>query len=103
MRFKKFELITEADFISSVSLNCRSSIQPIHCLQQLTKPWIFYGERGQPFADWFAFPPCFLANRRELITIKSRADVMRRRVGKRIVRQERECAAIVVQKSPDKM
>ena len=79
------------------------SIEPIHCFQQPPKLWIICGERGQPFPDWFPFPPRFLATRRELITIKSRANVMRRRVGKGIVCQERECAAIVVQKFPYKM
>src|SRR5438874_8089677 len=38
-----------------------------------------------------------------MITIQPRADVTRRRGGKRIVGQERERAAIVVQKFPDEM
>src|SRR5437870_10553469 len=79
------------------------SIEPIHRNEQTLKLGIIYIQRGQPFADSFAFPPRFLSNRREPITIKSCSNVMRRSVWKGIVRQERECAAIVVQKFPDKM
>src|SRR5439155_14206669 len=48
-------------------------------------------------------PACFVAERRELVTIKSCADIVRRRIGKRIVREERERAAIVVPKFPDEV
>ena len=78
-------------------------VHPIHRFEQPVKLGIVRREGGQPSADWFAFPPCFLTNWREMITIKSRANVMRRRVGKGIVRKERERAAIVMQKFPNKM
>src|SRR6266496_1386682 len=35
-------------------------IQPIHRFEQAAKLGTVCGERGQPFADWVAFPPCFL-------------------------------------------
>src|SRR6266850_3219602 len=79
------------------------SVQPIHRVQQTPKLRVAYVQRGQPFADSFAFPPRFVANWRKLIAIQPCSNVMRRRVGKGIVRQERQRAAIVMQKFPYKM
>src|SRR6266853_1633074 len=104
MRSRKFELTTGADFMKTaiVPRDCRASIEPFHLVEQTPKPGIVCRERRQPFADSFAFPPRLLPDRREPIPVKSHSNVMRRRIRKRIIRQERECAAIVVQKFPDK-
>src|SRR5262249_21981387 len=53
------------------------SIQPIHRFEQATEFRVLRRESRQPFADWFAFPPSFFAQRRESITIESRSDVVR--------------------------
>src|SRR5205085_4451084 len=82
---------------------CVISIEPIHRLEQTPQLRIVCVKRRQPFADSLAFPPLCVAKGREAVTIKSRANVARRRVWKGIARQKRECAAIVVQKFPDKM
>src|SRR6266487_371393 len=103
MRCNKFELITGADFFTSSGLvcHCRFLIQPIHRPEQTAKLCVVNRESGQPFTDWFAFPPCSVAQRRELVTIKSRANITGRRVGEWIVGEQRERVAIVVQKFPD--
>ena len=44
-----------------------------------------------------------LAGRRELVLVKPRADVMRRRIRERVVRQQRERAGVVVEELPDEM
>src|SRR5947208_6318550 len=78
-------------------------IQPIHRPEQAAKLGVVCGKSRQPFADLLAIPPSFLAKRREPVAIKSRPNIMRRRVGKWIVREERERTAIVMQKFPNKM
>src|SRR6266446_546649 len=76
------------------------SVQPIHRVQQTPKLRVVYVQRRQPFADSFAFPPRFVANWRKLIAIQPCSNVMRRRVGKGMVRQERQRAAIVMPDLP---
>src|SRR5213080_4815852 len=78
-------------------------IQPIHGFQQLAKLRIVRGERREPFAYQFTFPPCFISNLRKPITKESRSNVMRLRVRKRIIRKQRKRATVIVQKLPDKM
>ena len=70
---------------------------------KMPKPRIVCGERRQPFTDSFALPPGLVTNRRKLIAVKPCADVMRWCIGKGIIREEREGAAIVMQKFPDKV
>src|SRR5438128_11892556 len=79
------------------------SIEPIHRSEQTAKLGVVCGESRQPFIYWFAFPPCFVAQRSKLVTIESRTNIMRRRIGKRIIGKKRERTAIVVQKLPDEM
>src|SRR5207248_10373700 len=74
----------------------RSLIEPVHRGEDTTEFSILDRQSGQPFADRFAFPPRSIANLRESITVKPRADVMGRRVGTRIIGEERERAPIVV-------
>src|ERR1700730_2941681 len=81
----------------------RLSVQPIHRFEQATELRVVHRQSRQPFANWLAFPPRFLADWSESITIKSRTNAVRWHVWKGIVSEERERAWIVVQKFPSKM
>src|SRR5919106_6830326 len=82
---------------------CTLLLEPTHRLKQPPKLRIVIGEYRQPFSDWFALPPRFLANRRKSIAIQSCSNVTWRRVREGIVGKQRQRATIVVQKFPDKM
>ena len=78
-------------------------VQPPHHSEKALKLGIIERKSGQPLTDRFALPPGWITRRRKLIAIKPRANEMRRCVRKWIVREERECPRIVVQKFPNKM
>src|SRR6266404_6484687 len=87
----------------ALALDVDLLIEPVHRAEQAAELGVVRGQSGQPFADWFAFPPGAVADRCKLVTIESRADIMRRRVRKWIAGEKRERAAIVVQKFPNEM
>ena len=72
-------------------------IQPIHLTKDAAELFIVDGKCRKPFTDRFAFPPGWVARRREMIAIELRANVVRRSNWKWSAGEKGKRARIVVQ------